>query len=388
MSKLTKRFIESDLEPGRYNDGNGLYLVVTPRGSKQWILRTRIRGKQTDLGLGGLSYTPLPDARRKAYELRAVARNGGDPRIQNKKKIPTFAELAQSVHEERLPTWKNPKHAQQWINTLETYAYPEIGNSGVDMIDTSDVLKIISPLWTSKHETARRVMQRIGVVFDVAKARKYRAGENPIQEIKALNVLPKVKKSGNHHAAMDWRELPAFYETLKTMDSNGALALRFLILTAARTSEVIGATWDEIDFDARLWTIPAERMKASKPHVVPLCHEAITILESVQGVSDQIVFQGQKRHKPMSNMAMEAVLRRMDRKDVTVHGFRSTFRDWGTDAAKAPREVLEASLAHNTMSKTEAAYARSNLLNRRKPLMERWGQYATGGIADVVKIHG
>ncbi len=384
--KLTVKQIEANQKAGRYSDGGGLYLVVKPSGAKSWILRVVIKGRRTDLGLGGVDYTPLQEARRKAQELRAVARNGGDPRIENKKVIPSFAELAEKVHQERLPTWKNPKHAAQWINTLHEYAYPEIGNMGVDVIDSADVLKVLSPIWTEKHETARRVMQRIGVVLDYAKARKLRAGENPIQEIKALNVLTKVKASDKHHGAMRRQDLPAFYEALQAQDAMASLALRFTILTACRTSEVLGATWEE--FDGNVWTIAPERMKNGKGHQVPLSQEALIILDKLKGLSDKIVFEGQRRHRPLSNMAMENVLRRMDMKKhgVTVHGFRSTFRDWASEVAGAPREVAEAALAHTTMSKTEAAYARSSLIEKRRALMERWAQFVTGDEAKVVRL--
>ncbi len=384
--KLSVKQIESLNKAGRYGDGSGLYLVVSKSAAKSWILRTVIKGERTDLGLGGLSYTSLQDARRKAQELRAVARNGGDPRNNIQKIIPSFAEIAQSVYQDRLPTWKNPKQAKQWIDTLETYAFPEIGDKGVDVIDTNDVLQILSPIWTDKHETARRVMQRIGTVLDVAKARKYRAGENPVQAIKALNVLPKVAKGDNHRGAMHWCDLPAFYQYLKSQSGNAALALRFLILTAGRTGEVLGATWSEID--GNTWIIPQERMKANKMHEVPLCGEAQEILGSVRGLSDNVIFEGQKRNAPLSNMAMEKLLRRMGAKDsgATVHGFRSTFSDWASDFANAPREVAEAALAHQVGNEVEQAYARSNMLDKRRVLMDRWSTFVTGDEAKIVRL--
>jgi integrase len=384
--KLSVREIESLQNSGRYGDGMGLYLVVTAKGSKSWILRTVIKGKRTDIGLGGLSYTSLQDARRKALELRAVARNGGDPRFGKQKAIPSFAELANEVYRDRLPTWKNPKHAAQWLTSLENYAFEEIGAQSVDTIDSNDVLRILQPIWTEKQETARRVMQRIGVVLDYAKARKFRGGENPVLTVKALGVLPKVKASQKHHGAMPWQELPAFYAELVTRDATAALALRFTILTASRTSEVLNATWSEID--GALWTRPAERMKGNIEHAVPLPNEALAVLEAVKGVSEHFVFEGQRRNHPLSNMAMETLLRRMGVKEsgVTVHGFRSTFRDWASDAAKAPRELAEAALAHNTLSKTERAYARSSHLERRANLMERWSSFVTGEEAKIVRL--
>lgn len=384
--KLTSKKVDSLNEVGRYGDGGGLYLVVTLSGAKSWILRTVIKNKRTDIGLGGLAYTSLQDARKKAQELRAVARNGGDPRFSRQKVIPTFAELANTIYLERLPTWKNPKHASQWMNTLEAYAFPQIGDMSVDVIDSQDVLKVLSPIWTEKHETARRVMQRIGAVLDVAKAKKFRSGENPIQEIKALKVLAKVKPSEKHHGAMRWQDLPSFWEQLSAQNNMSALALQFTILTAARTSEALNMTWDEVD--GATWTIPLERMKNGKEHQVPLCAIAMDILSKLKGISPSFVFEGQTRGKPLSNMAMENVLRRMAMKKhgITVHGFRSTFRDWSSEVAKAPREVAEACLAHTIGNKVEQAYARSSLYERRAPLMERWGQFVTADEAKVVRL--
>jgi len=385
---LTVKKIESLKEPGRYGDGSGLQLVVKKSGAKSWVLRTVVRGKRVDIGLGGLSYTTLQDARQKAYEYRSVARNGGDPRIKRGVHIPTFKELAEAVYEERLPTWKNKKHASQWINTLRDYAFDELGNLRVDNVDSSHVLKVISPIWSSKHETARRVMQRVGVILDVARAKKYREGENPISEIKSLGVLPKINTQPKHHSAMKWQDLPQFYSRLSERSETAAKALCFTILTAARTSETLGATWDEIEDD--VWSIQPNRMKAGRLHEVPLSLEALEVLKTQVGVSGKIIFEGQKRHCALSNMAMENVLRRMEIKSmgVTVHGFRSTFRDWASEVAGTSREVAEAALAHNTMSKTEAAYARSNLLEKRRALMERWAQYVTGSSGQVVRIHG
>jgi len=364
--KLTQKFIrdvKANDKTQRFSDGNGLYLVVTPTGSKQWVARLRLTGRrnskgnplQIDMGLGGVSWVTLQDARQKAYEARAVARNGGDPRVTRKREVLSFAELAQQVYVDRLPNWKNPKHAQQWINTLKTYAFPEIGQMTVDQIESPDVLRVISPIWTQKPETAKRVMQRIGTVLDVAKARKLRFGENPVAEIKALNALAKHKPSDSHHGALPWKALPDFYAKICTSEATANLALRFTILTAARTSEVINMTWDEIADD--LWTVPPKRMKAGRAHDVPLCDAARAVLDRLRGISPTYVFEGGRRGKPLSNMAMESVLRRGGFKDqgITVHGFRSTFRDWASDVAKAPREVAEAALADTTMSKTEAA---------------------------------
>ncbi len=382
--KLTKRQIEAVSNPGRYSDGSGLYLNVTPTGAKSWVLRTVIKGKRRDIGLGGLSYTPLQNARMKAQEYRTVARNGGDPLAVSRKAVPTFRVLAIEVHAQRLPTWKNPKHAQQWINTLRDYAFPHIGDMDVDRIGSPEVLAVLSPIWTDKPETAKRVSQRLKAVLDVAKAKGFMAGENPVVTIRDAGILPKVAKSQKHHAAMHWQDIPAFYESLKARDAMAAYALRFLMLTGARTGEVLGATWDEIE--GNLWTVPASRMKAGKAHRVPLCEEALSILEPLRGLQSKYVFEGQKRHRPLSNMAMEMLLRRMNIQGATVHGFRSSFRDWAGDAAKAPREVAEACLAHSLGNAVERAYARSDLLDRRRRLMGRWSQFVSGKSGKVVKI--
>ncbi len=382
--KLTKRQIETISNPGRYSDGSGLYLNVTPTGAKSWVLRTVIKGKRRDIGLGGLSYTPLQNARMKAQEYRTVARNGGDPLAVSRKAVPTFRALAIEVHAQRLPTWKNPKHAQQWINTLRDYAYPHIGEMEVDRIGSPEVLAVLSPIWTDKPETAKRVSQRLKAVLDVAKAKGFKVGENPVVTIRDAGILPKVAKSQKHHAAMHWQDIPAFYESLKARDAMAAYALRFLMLTGARTDEVLGATWDEIE--GELWTVPASRMKAGKAHRVPLCEEALAILEPLRALQSKYVFEGQKRHRPLSNMAMEMLLRRMNILDATVHGFRSSFRDWAGDAAKAPREVAEACLAHSLGNAVEQAYARSDLLDRRRGLMVRWAGFVAGETTKILRL--
>ncbi len=248
------------------------------------------------------------------------------------------------------------------------------------------MLSCLSPIWTAKPETARRLAQRIGTVLDVARSRGFREGENPVTAIKAANVLPKVTARPKHHAAMDWRGVPAFYADLAGRNAMAAKALAFTCLTGSRTGEVLGARWEEFDLDARLWTVPAERMKGGDMHRVPLTDEMLAILEPLKALSPEMVFEGQKRHRPLSNMAMLMLLRRMKVEGVTVHGFRSTFRVWAAEVANAPREVAEMSLAHKVGSEVERAYFRSDLLDRRRALMERWAQHVTGGEGKVVKL--
>ena len=385
IGKLTKKLVEN-LGAGRHGDGNGLYLVVDPSGARRWIVRVVVKGQKnrkgaplrTDFGLGGADIVTLPQARDRALEYRRMAKQGLNPRFNAKQEIPSFEEIAQQVHIERLPTWKNAKHGQQWINTLRMYAFPKIGRMPVDTIGQPEVLMCLSPIWTEKHETAKRLAQRIKAVLDVAKSKGFRSGENPITEIKDAKVLPKVKIKPKHHAAMHWKDVPAFYADLSTRDAMAAKALMFTCLTGSRTGETLGMQWPEIDFEARLWTCPAERMKTGVEHRVPLTAAMLDILEPLQMMKSVMVFEGQKRHKPLSNMAMLMLLRRMSVEGVTVHGFRSTFRDWASEVANAPREVAEMSLSHKIGNDVERAYARSDLLDRRRSLMERWTVYATG----------
>lgn len=377
--KLTKKLVEN-LGPGRHGDGAGLYLVVDPSGARRWIVRVTVKGQKnrkgaplrTDFGLGGADVVTLYQARDRALEYRRMAKSGLNPRFNAQREVPTFEELARQVHIDRLPTWKNPKHGQQWLNTLRDYAFPKIGRMPVDAIGQPEVLMCLSPVWTEKHETARRLAQRIKTVLDVARSRGFRSGENPVTAIKEAGVLPKVKAKVEHHEAMPWRDVPAFYNELEGRSATAAKALQFTILSACRTSEVLGMTWDEIDTDARLWTIPAERMKTGVAHRVPLTDEMLRILEPMRALALTYVFEGQKRHRPLSNMSMLMLLRRMGRGDFTVHGFRSTFRDWAAEAAGVPREVAEAALAHQFGTDVERAYARSDLLERRRELMRLW----------------
>ena len=342
--KLTKKLVEN-LGAGRHGDGNGLYLVVDPSGARRWIVRVVVKGQKnkmgaplrTDFGLGGADIVTLPQARDRALEYRRMAKQGLNPRFNAKQEIPTFEEIAQQVHIDRMPTWKNAKHGQQWINTLRDYAFPKIGRMPVDSIGQPEALMCLSPIWTEKHETARRLAQRIKTVLDVAKSKGFRSGENPITEIKDAKVLPKVTAKPKHHKAMKWQDVPTFYTELKARNAMAARALMFTCLTGSRTSEVLGMQWSEVDLEACLWTCPAERMKTSVEHRVPLTDEMLAIIEPLQAMASEYVFEGQKRHKPLSNMSMLMLLRRMKIEGVTVHGFRSTFRDWASEVANTRR---------------------------------------------------
>lgn len=391
--KLTKRAVES-LGPGRHGDGNGLYLVVDRSGARRWIVRVTIKGQRnregkplrTDFGLGGADLVTVQEARERALQYRRLAKQGLNPRFNAAKEIPTFREVAEQVHIERLPTWKNAKHGQQWINTLRDYAFPKIGRMRIADIGQPEVLSCLSPIWTEKPETARRLMQRLRVVLDVARSKGFREGENPVEAIKSANVLPKVKVRPKHHSAMDWRDVPAFYADLRGRTAMAARALMFTCLTGSRTGEVLGMQWEEVDFDARLWTCPEGRMKGGEAHRVPLTDEMLAILEPLKALKSNYVFEGQKRHHPLSNMAMLMLLRRMGVEGVTVHGFRSTFRDWASEVVGAPREVAEMSLSHRIGSKVERSYHRTDLLERRRTLMERWSGYVCGTDATIIQL--
>ena len=391
--KLTKKLVEN-LGKGRHGDGNGLYLVVDPSGARRWIVRVVIKGQRnktgaplrTDFGLGGADVVTLNFARERALEYRRMAKQGLNPRFNASKSIPTFQEIAQQVHIERMPTWKNAKHGQQWLNTLRDYAFPKIGRMPVDSIDQPEVLMCLLPIWTEKHETAKRLAQRIKTVLDVAKSKGFRSGENPLTAIKDAKVLPKVNKRPKHHSAMRWQDVPVFYADLSSRNAMAARALMFTCLTGSRTSEVLNAVWSELDFEARLWTIPEERMKTGEQHRVPLTEEMISILEPLHALKSEYVFEGQKRHQPLSNMSMLMLLRRMGVESVTVHGFRSTFRDWAAEVTNAPRELAEMSLAHKVGSNVERAYARSDLLDKRRLLMDRWSSFVACSDCNVVRV--
>lgn len=383
--KLTKALVRS-LGPGRHGDGNGLHLVVDSTGNRRWIVRTTIKGQKnragkplrTDFGLGSADLVTLTDARARALEYRRLARSGLHPNFHGPKAIPSFEELARQVHIERLTTWKNAKHGQQWINTLSVYAFPKIGRLPVDSIEQPEVLAVLSPLWTEKHETARRVAQRIKTVLDVGRSKGFRTGENPVTTIQEGRILPKVRRKPKHHKSMDWRQVPSFYADLKLRSSMSAKALMFTCLAGSRTSEVLGMRWEELDFRNRIWTCPEERMKAGEEHRVPLTDEMLEILEPLKSFRSDYVFEGQKRNNPLSNMAMLMLLRRMGVESVTVHGFRTSLRVWCSEVAMVPEEVSERSIAHKVGSEVERAYARTDLLERRRLLMESWSVYVSG----------
>ncbi len=344
------------------------------------MLRYQVMGKRHDLGLGAYPEVSLAMARDRALHARRMIQEGEDPIAKKRQAKPkTFKDAALELIESKRPGWKNEKHAAQWTSTLKAYVFPSLGRVQVARIETADVIGVLKPIWTAKPETANRVRQRIEAVLDYATALDIRTGDNPARWRGHLDhLLPKPTKvkAVKHHPALPHAETAAFMADLSGRTGVAARALAFTILTAARSGETRGATWTEIDLDAKVWTIPAGRMKAGKEHRVPLSLEAIACL-GLKGDDTALVFGSEsKPGKPISDMSMTAVVRRMGRDAITVHGFRSTFRDWAGETTSFPREVIEAALAHGIKDKAEAAYARSDLFDKRSRLMEAWGKLA------------
>jgi integrase len=364
-------------EPGMHPDGDvpGLYLRVAPGGSKSWILRTVIQGRRRDIGLGGFAVVPIADARAQAREYRAMARRGGDPLAERRKaSVPTFKDAAARVHREQIvPTSRNGKHKDQWLTTLEHYVHPVIGEMNVDAVSSADVLRVLSKLWIEKPETARRVKQRMQTVFAWARQAGYRDAANPVDDV--ATALPRQREKTQHFAALNWQDVPAFWQDLQNQEGVAAKALSFLILNAARTGEVIGARWEEIDFDTAVWTIPASRMKTGIEHRKPLPTAALVILNEMKERGGSYIFPGQRNDRPLSNMAMLTLLKRMQRSDMTVHGFRTSFRVWAAEQTDTPREIAEMCLAHDISSDVERAYSRTDYFQKRSKLMVKWAAW-------------
>ncbi|QXT35365.1 integrase arm-type DNA-binding domain-containing protein [Sphingomonas sanguinis] len=375
MGKLTALKIRSLIETGRYSDGDGLFLEINGKGAASWVLRVQNKGKRQDIGLGSLKAVSLKDAREAAFLTRQKIAQGIDPvaeRKQERQVIPTFRKAAEMVHEEHKEAWKNGKHQDQWISTLKSYAFPKMGDRLVSEIEGPLIRDVLAPIWLTKPETARRVRQRIGTVLDWSYARGFRATEAPMRSLS--KGLPRQPKKENHFAALPYAGVPNFLEKLGERGSVGRVALEALILTATRSGEIRGATWSELDLEAALWTIPAERMKMGRVHVVPLAPEAVAVFERAKtfkvGASD-LVFPGQNVKKPLSDMTLLKILRDMDLA-VTVHGFRSAFRDWVAEQTDYSGEIAEAALAHTVSNKVEAAYRRTDFLEKRRLLMREW----------------
>lgn len=398
---LTDRAVAAIKEPGRYAVGgvDGLHIRVTDGGAKSWILRVQVGDKRRDLGIGNYPMVSLARARDEAYEYRKRIRDGVDPLAQ-KREIrsalraqqageKTFKECAEAYIEAKAIEWKNPKHRQQWENTLATYAYPKIGAMVVADIALPQVLSVLEPIWTDKTETASRLRGRLESILDWATVRQYRNGDNPARWKGHLDtILPargKVQKI-EHHPAMTIDDTPAFWRALGVKDGMSIRALQFVILTAARSGEVRGATWDEIDLDAAVWTIPGDRMKAGREHRVPLSKQAVALLKSLPRLDGSPYVFFAPKGGQLSDMALTAVMRRMDLTAVP-HGFRSTFRDWAGERTNYPREMAEQALAHTLRDKTEAAYRRGDALERRRAMMQDWANFLDRPSAGKNVVH-
>lgn len=377
--RLTALSIRNIKEPGFYGDGNGLYLKVDASGARRWVQRIVINGKRRDVGLGSASLVSLAEAREQALEQRKVARAGGDP-LEAKKRsaaILTFKEAAKKVHDLSKPTWRNEKHGDQWINTLTTHAYPLIGTKAVSAISSADVLAVLSPIWNSHPETARRVKQRIGTVMKWAMAQGWRT-DNPADAI--TKALPKHDRSKVvHRKALPYDQVADASQKVRNSDAGLAtkLAFEFLVLTATRSGETRLAKWGEFDLGKAEWVIPASRMKAKKTHRVPLSDRCLAILEEAKALrsnDSDLVFPGTKADKPLSDMTLSKLVRELGI-DAVPHGFRSSFRDWAGESTNHPREVVEFALAHVIKDKAEAAYARSDLFTKRQTLMVDWAAF-------------
>lgn len=391
-----KQFDKLLKQPGRHAVGKGLYIEVADSGAASWVARKQVAGKRRELGLGSYPDLSLAKAREAAAKTSAMMAAGIDPVAERKKAggIPTFRVAAVTVHAAQMANWRNGKHNHQWLRTLETYAFPVIGDMTVDRIDRGELLEVLQPIWIEKHETARRVRQRMATVLDWAFVKGYRETEAPLRAL--AKGLPKVTAKGGHHEAMAYADVPAFVARLRARDGLGALALEAAILTAARSGEVRGATCAELDLDAGLWSIPAERMKSGKAHVIPLSPAAIAVFHRALALrtdgSGKLVFPGQKHGKrpaatakPISDMTLNAALKRMG-ETADPHGFRSSFKDWCGEVAGFANELSEAALAHAIPNKAEAAYRRGTMLDRRRVMMNAWADYCDGGRGVALKV--
>lgn len=388
LNRLSALAVAKLKEPGRYADGGGLYVQVSASGGKSWLLRFMLNGKAREMGLGSVSSVSLADARKRAAEAREALSAGIDPLERRKEdraqaraaeaRSATFAEVAELYIQSHESGWKNPKKlGGLWRGTLKRYAFPVFGELPVGEVDLPLVLKALEPIWRVKPETASRVRNRVEAILDYAKVRGLREGENPARWKGTLDVVlpsPTAVRAVRHYAALPYPEIGDFMAALRDREATAARALEFTILTASRTNEVLQARWGEIDLDAALWVVPAERMKMKREHRVPLSRQAVAILKDMAGQGDYL-FPGPKPDKPLSQMSMAMLLRRMGRDEITVHGFRSTFRDWVSETTAFPGAVAEAALAHAVGDAVEAAYRRGDLFNKRVKLMQSWADF-------------
>ncbi|HAJ02299.1 MAG TPA: integrase [Brevundimonas sp.] len=392
LNRLSPRGVQTITKTGRHADGGGLYLSVGPGEARRWVFLYRWRGKLKEMGLGGFASVGLAKARQRAQAARELIADGIDP-LEAKRAtqaVPTFGDMADTLVADLSSQWRNEKHRAQWKSTLETGA-AAIRHIRVDQVETADVLEVLKPIWSEKPETASRLRGRIERVLDAAKARGFRQGENPARWRGHLDhLLPKRQKlTRGHHAALPFADVPDFIAELRRREATSALALEFAIFTAARSGEVRSATWGEIDLGAKVWTVPAVRMKSAREHRVPLSARAVEILTTMAPLKagdDALIFPGHKKAAPLSDAAFDALLERMERKgQITAHGFRSSFRDWAGEVSTFPRELAEAALAHVVGDETERAYRRGDALEKRRKMMDAWGRFCEPRKADNVR---
>lgn len=391
INRLNARAVATLKKPGRHADGGNLYLSISPNGGRRWTFLYRWHGKSIELGFGAVRDVTLARARERATEARSALAEGINPRgIRVASSGVTFGEAADRLIEAMRPSWRNAKHAAQWTMTMKHYAAP-LRRLPVDAVATDDVLGVLRPLWNAKPATAGRVRGRIERVLDSAKAQGFRSGENPARWRGHLDqLLPKRQRlTRGHHAAMPYSEVPAFIVDLRAREAVAAIALEFAILTAARSGEVLGATWPEIDFEGAVWTVPAKRMKAGREHRVPLAARALAIVRELHELRTcEFVFPGLNGRRAVSARAFGQIPSRMQVEDATVHGFRSSFRDWASERTTFSNEVCEMALAHTIKNVTEAAYRRSDVLDKRRELMNAWGDFCAKPPAKVIEFAG
>ena len=388
INKLSDRGVKAEKEQGRYADGNGLYLQVSKSGSKSWLYRFMLDGKAREMGLGSIAILPLTEARKKALDCKKLLREGVDPIMERHKRlamekadnqeIPSFKKCTKEYLKAHSAGWSK-RHADTWIKSIKLYAYSTLGSMPINTIERSHIIRVLDPIWREKTETANKLRGRIERVLDWATVQDYRKGDNPARWQGYLDkLLPKPSDihKVKHFAALPYQKINGFMDKLRQREATSALALRLIILTATRSGEVRNAVWSEFDLEKGNWTIPAERMKAEKEHIIPLCPEAISIIKDLPHLAgNNYLFTSPKSGKALSDVVFKKLMERMGITDITTHGFRSTFRDWAAEQTDFPREVIENALAHQLKDKAEAAYFRSNLLDKRRELMNKWGDY-------------
>ena len=399
--KMTKKHPNNELTalkvrkldiPGRYADGNNLYLEIDKSGARRWTLRVTVLGRRRDMGLGGVSTVSLEEARELAYQYKKIARSGGDPileRQKNKGLQTTLIHCAKKVHQINLPTWKNQKFAKQWFSSLEHHVFPTIGKLPISQVTSADILRVLTPIWNTKGDTAKKIKQRLRMIIKWARAQGYFQGDDPVEL--AEQALPKQLKSDDHHKSLEFEKLPEMISNLRKSKISlpTKLALEFTILSACRTNEVLNAKWEEIDLTKLVWSIPSETMKGGKVHQVPLTDRMTVILNDCKKLktNNDLLFPSEINGEALSNNTMRLALKKRLKVDATVHGMRSSFKDWASETTNFANEVSEMALAHTISNKTELAYRRRTLIEKRRQLMQKWSDYLNNKKGEVIELY-